>query len=79
MTSTTTLTSKGQMTLPKTVRERLGLRSGDRLDVAIEGKRIVLVPKTLHIDDICSILPAPSVPVSVERMNEAIEQGATNS
>jgi AbrB family looped-hinge helix DNA binding protein len=30
-----TLTAKGQLTLPKPVREMLGLRSGDRLDFVV--------------------------------------------
>jgi len=73
----TTMTSKGQVTLPIAVRERLGIVSGDRLDVTIEGERIVLVPKTLHLDDICSILPAPKRPVSLKEMDEGIGRGAT--
>lgn len=32
----TTLTSKGQMTVPKRIQERLGLRAGDQLKVEIE-------------------------------------------
>jgi len=34
--ATTTLTSKGQITLPKAIRERLALKQGDRLMVAVE-------------------------------------------
>lgn len=33
--STSTITSKGQITLPKNVREHLGVREGDRLDFVI--------------------------------------------
>jgi len=33
--STSTITSKGQITLPKDVRDHLGVREGDRLDFVI--------------------------------------------
>jgi len=33
--SSTTLTSKGQITLPKDIRDRLALKQGDRFDIAI--------------------------------------------
>ena len=58
------------------VRQRLGLQAGDKLDVAVEGRRIVLIPKTLHLSDVCSLLPAPETPVSIKEMNEAIVRGA---
>jgi len=34
--SIATITSKGQVTIPKNIREKLRLRSGDRLDFQIE-------------------------------------------
>lgn len=40
---TTTLTSKGQVTIPKPVREFLGVKPGDRLDFVIGDDGRVLV------------------------------------
>ena len=75
--ASSTLTSKGQMTLPKEIRDRLALKAGDRLDVSIEDHRIVLTPKTLHLSDICSILPHPKRIVTIDEMERAIETGAS--
>jgi antitoxin PrlF len=41
---TSTLTSKGQITVPRVVRERLGMKQGDRLEFALEGERVILQP-----------------------------------
>ncbi len=35
--ATTTMTSKGQMTVPKDVRDRLGLRPGDKVEFDEDG------------------------------------------
>ena len=54
MSESTTLTSKGQLVIPKAVRERLQLRSGDVLRVSVSGRRIVLdagPAKTLQVQD----------------------------
>lgn len=37
-----TLTRKGQTTVPIRVREALGIKSGDRLEYAIEGDRVLV-------------------------------------
>ena len=41
---TTTLTSKGQVTIPKAVRQQLGLREGMRVAFEVEGDHAVLRP-----------------------------------
>lgn len=54
MDTTTTLTSKGQLVIPKRVRDALHLKSGVHLNVSTEGSRIVLEPigtKRLHLAD----------------------------
>lgn len=38
------LTSKGQVTLPKVLREKLDLRDGDYLDASLENNKILLEP-----------------------------------
>ncbi|MBS3792015.1 AbrB/MazE/SpoVT family DNA-binding domain-containing protein [Candidatus Bipolaricaulota bacterium] len=44
MTNTATLTSKGQITIPKEIREKLGLKKGDKL-VLIERDGNVILRK----------------------------------
>lgn len=44
----TTITHKGQITLPADVRRQLGLRSGQKVAVRVEGERIVIdAPQSL--------------------------------
>ena len=42
----TTMTSKGQVTIPKSVRQQLGLRQGTRVAFVVEGDHAVLRPAT---------------------------------
>ncbi len=52
----TTMTSKGQVTIPKDMRERLNLTAGTRLYMTeVEGK-IVAMPKNKKITDLFGIL-----------------------
>ncbi len=37
-----TVSEKGQITVPKPLRERLGIRPGDQLEILEEGGRLVL-------------------------------------
>jgi antitoxin PrlF len=42
---TTTLTSKGQLTIPKSVRDRLGLKRGDKVEVRVlDEETFIAVP-----------------------------------
>ncbi len=72
-----TLTSKGQITLPKALREKLSLSAGDRIEFIFENDQSVrLIPKHVPIGQLKGMLPKPSKPVSLEEMEDAIRTRA---
>lgn len=75
--ATSTLTSKGQMTVPKSIRDRLNLKEGDRLEFVLENDRIVLIPVTFRARDLISVLPKPARAASIDEMDAAIRKRAS--
>ena len=48
----TTLTSKGQVTIPKAVRDELGLSEGDRIAFRIlEDGTVIVEPENIELSD----------------------------
>lgn len=45
MVEEATITSKGQITIPKKIRDRLGLTPGTKVAFLVRGKEVVLLPK----------------------------------
>ena len=52
------ITSKGQVTIPKSVREALGLRTGDELLFRVQDTRAVIA-KTPHFLDLAGSVKTP--------------------
>ncbi len=72
---TATLTSKGQTTIPKAVREYLRLRPGDRMEFILEENgRVVLVPAVVDARELKGMLPPPRKPVTIEKMKKVIRK-----
>jgi AbrB family looped-hinge helix DNA binding protein len=71
---TATVTSKGQITLPKTVRELLRVETGDQVDFFLnEHGEMIVRPVRLDITDLRGLLRRPRKrSVSVDAMNAAI-------
>ena len=44
MNNSSTISSKGQITVPQEIRKRLGLQAGDRVEFVVEGDRTVIRP-----------------------------------
>ncbi|MCO6439719.1 MAG: AbrB/MazE/SpoVT family DNA-binding domain-containing protein [Nitrococcus mobilis] len=75
-----TVTSKGQVTLPKALREKLHLSAGDRIEfILAEDNSVRLVVKHASIGRLKGMLPKPHRPVSLEEMDKAIEAGARDA
>ncbi len=67
------MTSKGQITVPKDVRLKLGLKPGDRVRFLVEEDgRVRLLPAKRDIGELVGILPKPKRALTIEEMDEAI-------
>jgi len=72
-----TLTSKGQVTIPKPVREALGVHAGDRISFVVRDDGVVeLRPETVDLRELFGVLDARGKKVTVEEMGEAVAEAA---
>lgn len=72
---TSTVTSKGQTTIPKEIRARLHLQPGDRLEFVVEDDgRVMVLPATVDATELRGILKPPARPVTVEAMKQAMRK-----
>ena len=70
-----TLTSKGQITIPKEVRERLGVEAGDRLEFVEQERGVYkVVAATKDVRHLKGLVPKPRRHVSVEEMKAAVRK-----
>lgn len=70
----TTMTSKGQLTIPKDVRDELGIEAGTRLFVTVRNGQVVALPKNKRIADLAGILgkPPKGAGATLEDIDEAV-------
>lgn len=70
---TATLTSKGQITIPIDVRNRMNVNTGDRVEfIEIGPGRYELVAATSSVRELKGMFGKPSKKVSIDDMNKAI-------
>lgn len=67
-----TITSKGQVTVPKPIRDSLHLRPGDKLDFLLDDGELRVAPVKSSVTALKGMLPKPATPVTLEQMDEAI-------
>ena len=74
------LTGKGQVTIPKTIRDYLHLDTGSKIDFVIdENGDVKVIPLNIAIENLSGILHRPGMKAaSIAEMEQAIAEGASD-
>jgi antitoxin PrlF len=72
-----TLTSKGQITIPKNIRDRLRLEPGHRVEFQVDRRgQVIMRARNVDVRELKGIIRSKrKTPLSIEEMNEAIARG----
>ncbi len=71
------MSSKGQLTVPASVRNEMGASEGTRIEFTPLGDgRFEIAATNLPIQELKGLVKRPATPVSVEDMNQAIAKEA---
>ena len=72
--SAATITSKGQITIPRDIRVLLNLHAGDKINfVALESGEVRFVPIIQDVSTLKGIVPRPKKAVSIEDMKSTVK------
>ena len=73
--STAKVTAKGQITIPKAIRDALGVETGDRVEFVVREDGIVeMIARTRPLLSLAGILGEQRLGVSVQDMDSAIAE-----
>jgi AbrB family looped-hinge helix DNA binding protein len=77
MVETTTISTKGQLTIPAQIREQLGLEPGTKVRFLVDDDgSLVLFPIQGKLDDLFGILPKPGKRLTIKEMKATVEKAA---
>jgi AbrB family looped-hinge helix DNA binding protein len=72
-----TITSKGQTTIPKDVRDRLDLGPGDRVEFVVrDDGTALMVPTKSRLAELKGCLPPRERPLTLEQLDDAVGEAA---
>lgn len=67
------VTSKGQTTIPMQIRKQMNISSGDKVEFFSDGKVITIIPIHKSILDLQNLLPKPRISLTCEEMDTVIK------
>jgi len=77
---TATVTSKGQVTIPKAVRDTLGIGAGDRVAFVVRDDGVVeLRPETIDLRELYGALAGSGRRMTIEEMSEGVVEAVVES
>lgn len=69
-----TITSKGQITIPNLVRSKMNLSAGVKLEFIVHDEYVMLVPINKSVRKLQGILPKPEITLSTDEMDQIIQE-----
>lgn len=69
-----TITSKGQVTIPAEVRDQFNLTTGSKIEFIPYNDYIIAIPLNKSVKNLKGILPKPDQALSCEDMNNIIKE-----
>ena len=71
------MTSKGRVTIPKPIRDKLRLEPGDKLELTlVEDGGLLVTPVTAPVARLKGMVPRPDAPLSLETLDAAAAKAA---
>jgi len=72
-----TISAKGQVTIPKEMREALDLRPGDQLIYSVVDGEVIITPKNVDFKDLAGLLGSPpNGPATLEEIDATVLKAA---
>jgi antitoxin PrlF len=72
------LSAKGQVTVPKEIRDALGMQANDKIVLTIEDGRLILTPKNVNFSDLAGFLGSPpNGPATLDEIEDTIASAAS--
>ena len=77
-TTTATVSVKGQITIPKRIRDAMTIRTGDKVHFIMEERAVRFLPAKKKLTSLKGVVAKPKKPVSIDDMRAAVKQKGGN-